>query len=101
MWIFSRLLLENDTIKSEVYRTVNKFSVYWESEIPKRYRRNAIKGGLYHSWRIRANFCREKSEIRNKFSSAGYPMRFVNNVKNDFERKEQDPMTPNYLFNDF
>ena len=28
-------------------------------------------------------------------------MRFVNNVKNDFERKEHDPMTPNCLFNDF
>ena len=28
-------------------------------------------------------------------------MRFVNNVKNGFERKEHDPMIPNYLFNDY
>ena len=27
-------------------------------------------------------------------------MRFVNSVINDFERKEHDPMIPNYLFND-
>ena len=28
-------------------------------------------------------------------------MRFVNSVINDFESKEDDPMIPNYLFNDF
>ena len=101
MWILSRLLLENYTIKTEVYRTVNKFSVYWKSEIPKRYKRNAINGGLYHSWRISSNFCQEKSKIRNKFSRADYPMRFVNNVKNGFERKKHDPIITNYLFNDY
>ena len=101
MWILSWLLLENDTIKTEVYCTVNKFFIYWKSEIPKRCNRNAINGGLCRSWRISSNFCREKSEIRNKFSSAGYQTRFVNNVKNDFERKEHDPMTANCLFNDF
>ena len=28
-------------------------------------------------------------------------MRFVNNVINNFETKEHDPMIPNYLLNDF
>ena len=40
-------------------------------------------------------------QIRHKFSTAGYPMRFVNSMINDIESKEHDPMISNYLFNDF
>ena len=83
----TRLLLENDIIKTEVYRKANKFPVHWKSQIPKRYKRNAINGDLYRSWRISSNFNHEKHQIRRKFSSAGYPMRFVNSVINDFEVK--------------
>ena len=54
----------------------------------------------YRSWRISSNFYHEKNQIRSKFTSAGYPMRFVNSVRNDFESKEHDPMIPNYLFKD-
>ena len=93
--------MENDNIKTEVYRKANKFPVHWKSQIPKRYKRNAINGDLYRSCRISSNFNGEKNQIRRKFSSAGYPMRFVNSVINDFESKEYDPMIPNYLFNDF
>ena len=42
----TRLLLENDNIKTEVYRKPNKFPVQWKSQIPKRYKRNAINGDL-------------------------------------------------------
>ena len=80
---------------------MNKFPVHWELQIPKRYKRNAINGHLHRSWRINSNFYHEKNQIRSKFSSARYPMRFVNSVIKDFESKEHDPMIPNYLFNDF
>ena len=52
----TRRLLENDIIKTEVYRKANKFPVHWKSQIPKRYKRNAINGDLYRSWRISSNF---------------------------------------------
>ena len=97
----ARLLLENDIIKTEVYRKANKLPVHCKSQIPKRYKIIAINGDLYYSWRISSNFYHEKNQIRRKFSSAGYQMRFVNSAINDFESKEYDPMTPNYLFNDF
>ena len=63
----TRLLLEKDIIKTEVYRKANKFPVHWKSQIPKRYKRNAINGGLYRSWRISSNSNHEKSQIRLKF----------------------------------
>ena len=87
-------------MKVEVYRKANKFPVHWKLRIPKRYKRNAINGDLYCSWRISLNFCYEKNKIRNKFSSAGQPMRFVNSVINTFENKKHEPMIPSYLFND-
>ena len=68
--------MENDNIKTEVCRKANKFPVHWKSQIPKRYKRNAINGDLYRSWRISSNFNREKNQIRRNFSSAEYAMRF-------------------------
>ena len=47
------------------------------------------------------NFYHEKNETRNKVLTAGYPMRFLNSVINDFESKRHDPMVPSFLFNDF
>ena len=67
-------------MKTEVNRKANKFPVHWKSQISKRYKRNAINGDLYGSWSISSNFYHEKNKLRNKFSSAGYPIRFVNSV---------------------
>ena len=97
----TRLLLENDIIKTEVYQKANKFPLHWKLQILKRYKRNGINGDLNRLWRISSKFYHEKNKIRRKFSSAGYPLRFVNSVINDFESKEHNPMILNYLFNNF
>lgn len=39
-------------------------------------------------------------EIRKKFSAVRYPVKFVNNVLNDFENEEHDPMLLSYLLKD-
>ena len=83
----TRILLKNDIIKTEAYCKANKFSVYWKMQILKRYKRNTINGDLYRSWKISSNFCHEKNKIRNKFSTAGYPMRFGNSVINDNQNR--------------
>ena len=98
--LFENLNNYHEKIKFEVYCKANIFRGHWKSQIPKWYKRNAITWDLYHSRRISPNFYHEKNEIRSKLSSAGYLMRFVNSVINDFERKEHDPMIPKYLFND-
>ena len=51
-----QLLLGNDTITTEVYHKANKFLMPWRSQIPKRYRRNAINEVLYCSLRISSDF---------------------------------------------
>ena len=97
----TRLLLENNIIKNEVYRKTNKLPVNLKLKIPKRCKRNAINGDLCRSWRISPDFYYEKNKIGSKFSSAGYPLRFVNSVISDFESKDHDPVIRNYLFNNF
>ena len=92
------MFVKNDITTTEVYHKANIFLVHWKSQIPKRYKRNVINGDLYRSWRINSNFYHEKNEIRNKFLTEGYPIRFVNSLINDFESKEHDPSC---LFNDF
>ena len=93
----TQLLLENNIIKTEVYRKTNKFSLYWKSKILERLK----KCNKWRSVSFMENFYHEKNETRNKVLTAGYPMRFLNSVINDFESKKHDPMIPSFLFNDF
>ena len=70
--------------ETRVHRKKTKLPTPWTSNIPKRYKRNTIKAELYRAKRILSNFTNEVILIRNKFKSAGYPMRFVNSVIHEF-----------------
>ena len=67
-------------IETRVHRKKTKLSTPWASNIPKTYKRNIIKAELYRAKHISLNFTNEVTLIRNKFKSAGYPVRFVNSV---------------------
>ena len=57
-----------------------KLPTPWASNIPKRYKWNSITAELYQAKCISSNFTKMVTLIRNKFKSAGYPIRFVNSV---------------------
>ena len=67
-------------IETWVHRKKTKLPTPWTCNIPKRYKQNAIETELYQAKCISSNFTNEVTLIRNKFKSAGYPMRFVNSV---------------------
>ena len=71
-------------IETRVHRKKTKLPTPLTSNIPKRYKRNTIKGELYRTKCISSNFTNEVALIRNKFNTAGYPMRFVNSVIHEF-----------------
>ena len=48
--------------------------------MPKRYKRNAIKGELHRAAKISSNFDTEISKIRMKYFNVGYPKRFIESV---------------------
>ena len=67
-------------IETRVHNKKTKLTTLWTSNIPKQHKWNTIKAELYRAKRISLNFTIEVTLIRNKFKSAGYPMRFVNSV---------------------
>ena len=97
------LEVHNDNLLTSVYRKHNKIPTHWSSIAPKRYKRNTIKGDLYRSSRITSNFEEEKSTIRDRCKSAGYPPRFTESIIRDYESLKKNNadnslIIPEYLF---
>ena len=55
----TQLVNLNGKIERKVYRKLNKLPVSWSSNIPKRYKRNAINGDLHRAKRIATDFDQE------------------------------------------
>ena len=96
----------DNTISTEVYRSSSKLPVPWSSKVPNRYKRNAINSDLYRAKRISSNFDNEVNRIKNKFSRAGFPVKFTESVIRDFNDKnsaqpinnEDEFIIPPWLF---
>ena len=64
-------------IETRVHRMKTKLPTPWRFNISKRYKQNTIKAELYRANRLSSNLTDEVTLIRNKFKSAGYPMRYT------------------------
>ena len=92
---------ENGSITTSVYTKPNKIPIFWSSRIPKRYKRNTIRGELHRAKKISSHFESELDRIRSKFSDVGYPKRFVESVIRDFildNDDSDDVIIPHWLF---
>ena len=89
-------------IETWVHRKKTKLPTPWTSNIPKRYKQNAIETELYQAKCISSNFTNEVTLIRNKFKSAGYPMHFVSSVIHKLTTAETNEdiefIIPTWLF---
>ena len=59
MSLDTKIIKENGDIKIILYRKSTKLPVLWSSNIPKRYKQNAIDTDLYRSKQISRNFNKE------------------------------------------
>ena len=80
----------NEKIETKVNRKLNKLPVPWSSNIPKRYKINAINGDLHRAKWIATDFEKEIVQIKEKFLVANFPSRFINSVCNDFLNKDNN-----------
>ena len=76
----TEIIHNNGMMETRVHWKKTKLPTPWASNIPKRYKWNTITAELYRAKCISSNFTKMVTLIRNKFKSAGYPMRFVNSV---------------------
>ena len=54
-----------------------QFPAPWESKVPKRHKCNCLLGELHHAKMISSNFQKEVQNIKEKFSKANFPLRFI------------------------
>ena len=103
----TEIIILNNEVVTSVHRKESKLPVLWESKVPKHYKRSTLLGELHRAKRIPSNFQKEVKNIKEKFSKANFPRRFINSVVAQFnnstynnnERNEEDEMIiPPQLF---
>ena len=96
------ILKGDEGITTTVYSKPNKVPVFWSSRIPKRYKRNCIRGELHRASKISSDFEIELKRIRQKFHDVGYPNRFVESVIRDFicDVDDDELIIPDWFFDD-
>ena len=97
------MVFSDGLCETKVYRKPNKVPLHWLSKTPIRYKRNAIIGDLNRARRMSSFFKEEVETIREKFSLAGFPPKFVDSVIGNFINPrpagiDDLPMIPPYYF---
>ena len=101
MLLDTKMIYKKNSITTKVYRDKRRLPVYWSSQIPKRYNRNAITSDLNAATRMVSVPGNEIPEIKRKFLSTDYPLRFINSVIKQFSQKSSemdDFIAPSSLF---
>ena len=87
------------SMTTKVIRKPGKFPAIWNSQIPKRNKRNNINVDLNRAFKIASDFDAEVSIIIKKYLHAGYPLGFIKSVISDFKKKDENqPIIHDWLF---
>ena len=94
----TKIIYENNQIKTKLHRNESKLPVHWTSKIPKRYKRNAIYADLNRAVRTASTFAEDIPILKRKFLNADYPPRFVKQSNEKCSCYTQDNYTvpPNF-----
>ena len=77
---------------------MKKLPVHWTSEIPVRYKCNAIIRELHRAKKNASNFDIEIKRIVTKYTAARLPSRFVCSVIDSFDNGKDNLIMPQWLF---
>ena len=88
------------SVTTNVFHKPGKLPTFWNSQIPKRYKRNKIPGDLHPAFKIASDFDAEVQTITQKYLEVGYPIGFIKSVINDFKnsKEEEQLIIPEWLF---
>ena len=86
------------SVTKKVFRKPGKLPAFWNSQIPKSYKRNNVNGDLHRAFKVASDFDAEVSIITKKYLDAGYPIGFIKSVISDFKKDVNQPITPDWLF---
>ena len=78
------------SVTTNVSHKPEKLPTFWNSQIPKRYKRNNIRGDLHRAFKIASDFDAEVQTITQKYLEVGYPIGFIKSVINDFKNSKEE-----------
>ena len=93
----TELIRGKGSVLAQVFNKPHKFPAHCSSEIPIRYKRNAIIGELHRAKRITSNFGKEIWRIKEKYRNAGFPSNFVNETIRIFKTETEVTIIPEWL----
>ena len=94
----TKISRDSNEIKCFAYHKDMKLPFHWTSGVPKHYKRNVILGDLHRVKNLSSNFEQEVKVIKEKYSKAGYPSRYIDSVVNSFKEEKEEPLLPTNLF---
>ena len=93
----TKIIYEDNQIKTKVRRNERELPIHWTSKIPKGDKRNAINADLKRAARIASTFTDEMPTIKQRFLNADYAPRFVNTVIRQFNEKCNSNTQDDYI----
>ena len=83
-----------------VFCKPRKLPTFWNSQIPKRYKRNNMRGDFHRDFKTAWDFEAEIQTITQKYLKVGYPIGFIKSLINDFKnsKEEEQLIIPEWLF---
>ena len=88
------------SITTNAFCKPGKLPTFWNSQIPKRYKQNNIRGDLHGALKIASDFHAGVQTIAQKYLEVGYSIVFIKSVINDFKnsKDEEQLIIPEWLF---
>ena len=78
------------SVTTNIFRKHGKLPTFWNSQIPKWYKRNNIRGDLHRAFKVASDFDAEVQTITQKYLEVGYPIGFIKSVINDFKNSKEE-----------
>ena len=69
----TEIMIKNSIIETSVVVKESKIPKHWSSAVLKKYKLNAILGGLHRAHKVSSNFEIEKQSIKKKYLSVNFP----------------------------
>ena len=92
-------VIPDGSVTTNVFHKPGKFLAFWNSQIPKRYKKSNINGYLHCSPKTGSDFDTEVSIIAKKYLDTGHPISFAKLVISDFKKRDENqPIIPDWLF---
>ena len=96
-FFYTKVIYEDNQIKTKLHRNERNLLVHWTFWIPKRYKRNAINPDLNRAARIASTLTEDIPTIKRKFLNADHSPRFVHSVIKQFNEKCNGSTQDDYI----